>query len=773
MASQNLIFNPGFEDGSQTADLKGIAEGYADYWDINPSPLYPCITPGNVNTPDLLDKTVSCNTYTGCNQSGNACVGVPWSFISEGDIDIRPGGIGNRYTHMIPGEHMDVDLSTPVTNKIYYLNFWSSPASCTYAYFSALCMMLVNTTLATNNSVGTIVFNDGYYPPLPGEWNNYGRCIDLTNVSPSGFNKISFSFVDGDQAAYDDFQLALLADAGNDYAYCNSGSVVLGPPVSGIIEGANYQWSPATGLSCTNCPNPVCTVTTTTTYTLTVTSPDGLCTATDQVTVTACVNAIPEIIGDAYACDATSQYSVSNTYAPGTSFNWSFTGSGSISATGLVTWKGQNPSGTVCVTATPPAGCPCPPTTNCFEVKVCCQGDPNILSGNKVIVQNITATAFEALLISLVNGADLLPFDSAIPNYVINGSNNTSHEFVINGTLTIDHDFTFTNIPNFNFGPDAQIYNPGYHLTITNSTLKAGCEEMWIGINCHTSNHTTIIDQCTINDATEALYFYDRHVIRVINSTFDKNLVDIIVRDYSGNPVAYPAAIYGNAFKCSATLKSPYLNEKTWFGIKVFGSSGDFPIGILAQPNNIFDLGLHVGVYGNASSINITKENIFQNIKNDIPTTYLLLKGYAVYCIGSGNNILTQSGWGNATNSTINFNTCTYGIYLNGMNCMIQNNFMAPVNFGISAFSCNGKKIDILNNRINNDITGINLGISNAIEINNCIGATINVYANFLRVCLNSTYNSSSTGIEYVDNNTLNDPIFNNNSISVHYAGRG
>ncbi|MBL8010381.1 MAG: SprB repeat-containing protein, partial [Flavobacteriales bacterium] len=43
-----------------------------------------------------------------------------------------------------------------------------------------------------------------------------------------------------------------------------------------VTGGATYSWSPATGLSCTNCPNPVASPTSTTTYVVTIT--DGSCT---------------------------------------------------------------------------------------------------------------------------------------------------------------------------------------------------------------------------------------------------------------------------------------------------------------------------------------------------------------------------------------------------------------------------------------------------------------------------------------------------------------
>jgi len=54
--------------------------------------------------------------------------------------------------------------------------------------------------------------------------------------------------------------------------------------------GISYRWSPAVGLSCTDCQNPIASPTVTTTYTLTATNEFG-CPSSDQITVT--VNALP------------------------------------------------------------------------------------------------------------------------------------------------------------------------------------------------------------------------------------------------------------------------------------------------------------------------------------------------------------------------------------------------------------------------------------------------------------------------------------------------
>jgi gliding motility-associated-like protein len=69
-------------------------------------------------------------------------------------------------------------------------------------------------------------------------------------------------------------------DAGINQSFCTGSSVTLN--ASG---GTTYSWLPATGLSNTSIPNPVCTVGTTTLYTVHITNADG-CQANDTVRVT-------------------------------------------------------------------------------------------------------------------------------------------------------------------------------------------------------------------------------------------------------------------------------------------------------------------------------------------------------------------------------------------------------------------------------------------------------------------------------------------------------
>ena len=67
---------------------------------------------------------------------------------------------------------------------------------------------------------------------------------------------------------------------------CSNAQATLGgnPTATGGQGPYQYTWSPATGLSATNVANPVCTVNSTTQYTVTVTDANNV-TATDQINV--------------------------------------------------------------------------------------------------------------------------------------------------------------------------------------------------------------------------------------------------------------------------------------------------------------------------------------------------------------------------------------------------------------------------------------------------------------------------------------------------------
>jgi hypothetical protein len=100
-------------------------------------------------------------------------------------------------------------------------------------------------------------------------------------------------------------------------------SVCGGTPVQmNATGGSTFNWSPATGLSCTNCPNPIANPAVTTTYTVTG-NLSGSCSNSDQVTIT--VENVPPtatITGNIGICTGGAITSNTLTATGGTNYLW-------------------------------------------------------------------------------------------------------------------------------------------------------------------------------------------------------------------------------------------------------------------------------------------------------------------------------------------------------------------------------------------------------------------------------------------------------------------
>ena len=119
------------------------------------------------------------------------------------------------------------------------------------------------------------------------------------------------------------------ADAGpaTTTACQGQGGVKIGPSVALVGQNVSYSWSPAIGLSCTNCANPVATVASgSQVYTLTVkfTSLDGTtCTTTDNITVSAVAAPAANPAGpDMGVCLFSSPVQLGTPQVAGYTYNW-------------------------------------------------------------------------------------------------------------------------------------------------------------------------------------------------------------------------------------------------------------------------------------------------------------------------------------------------------------------------------------------------------------------------------------------------------------------
>ena len=101
-----------------------------------------------------------------------------------------------------------------------------------------------------------------------------------------------------------------------DQMICTGGETTLD-----ISGGSSYEWSPATGLSATNIANPIASPTSTTTYTVVVTSATG-CTATDEIIVNVVSNPTANAGEDQSIC-ANGSVLLEATEGGGNAYNWS------------------------------------------------------------------------------------------------------------------------------------------------------------------------------------------------------------------------------------------------------------------------------------------------------------------------------------------------------------------------------------------------------------------------------------------------------------------
>ncbi len=112
-----------------------------------------------------------------------------------------------------------------------------------------------------------------------------------------------------------DDAVPFVIDAGDDVNICNGSSTQLYG--TGVATPYTYQWTPAAGLSNPNIQNPVASPTTTTNYTLTVSSPAG-CSETDDILVT--VYNLPQVptvsVDDDDLCAPDNTVLFSNDMAP-------------------------------------------------------------------------------------------------------------------------------------------------------------------------------------------------------------------------------------------------------------------------------------------------------------------------------------------------------------------------------------------------------------------------------------------------------------------------
>ncbi|MEW6470397.1 MAG: T9SS type A sorting domain-containing protein [Bacteroidota bacterium] len=505
--------------------------------------------------------------------------------------------------------------------------------------------------------------------------------------------------------------------------FCQTGNVTFTQQLTSSVQfgtpGYSYSWSPATGLSCTTCANPIATFSATTSYTLLVTDANS-CTGTATVTLT--VNPPPPavIIGPDYnSCDGiASVYTVSNPQT-GVTYSWfvdyTYSGASDFPASGTtVTVPWENEGWTITLTTCLNSNPSCCSTSSVF-VDRCCPCDVNP-PNTPYCFNNTNANIYGNSLVSAGN------------DYI-----------VINGIMTVPAGITvtFTGFDGMNGTNDIRLGTNGKIIVQPNATLIIDdclmqlCAKMWDGIFLtDVSSKIIITNGSRITYAKNAIVSNQGGIFEVDNTIFDNNYKGIVVNTFNGTHQGFVrTTTFNNSVPFGPGVATPPLPGnavRSDVGIEV-NSVKDITIGnpALAAYLNTFN-NLDFGIRSNSCQNIKVFNNRFQNMSQGVPA----FSGVGIYAIGNSPSDPPQNTIivGGPNNFELNrFFNCMHGIYAtNTINLTAKNNILTNTAFnGIDGITCAlspDVNIDITDNRINRYVTGI-WCLDNA-------GATINIESN-------------------------------------------
>ncbi|HTB07069.1 MAG TPA: gliding motility-associated C-terminal domain-containing protein [Bacteroidia bacterium] len=296
---------------------------------------------------------------------------------------------------------------------------------------------------------------------------------------------------------------------------CQGSSVALNASAPG---GVSYTWTPATGLTCTNCPNPTANPTTTTTYT--VTAFNGVCTGDTTIVVTVNNSPTAGLTGNSTVCigkDTTLTATGGGTYL------WS-TGATTSS---IIANPSTTQSYSVMVTSVD--GCKDSAFTSVAvdvpNMNVCC--DTSIILGTSVILTASGSTVAYVWTPEGTLSCFTCPNPTASPTeditYTVVGTD--ANGCSVEKTLTIDILCTDFKVPNV-FTPNGDLFNQQFviinAMDVVLDSYTINIYDRW-GKVIFTSHSYAAADSWTGKtesgaEAPDGVYYY------IINATCGKNL---------------------------------------------------------------------------------------------------------------------------------------------------------------------------------------------------------------------------------------------------------
>lgn len=227
--------------------------------------------------------TVNPNPVVSAGNDTAICGNSPVTFTT-------PTGSGYTYVWNNGSSNFSTTNSvtvTPTVTTTYVVSTTFNPGGCVSrdtvtVFVNTLSDTAVGTQAGCSCNDGTATATPtGGFPPYTYQWSNGQTTPIIANLTPGTY---TCTITDSAGCTYQTTVIvtcvtSLNVDAGVDVQITQGDQTILNG-----TGGQTYNWSPATGLSCTNCPNPVASPMQTTTYVLTVSDSLG-CTQTDTVTV--------------------------------------------------------------------------------------------------------------------------------------------------------------------------------------------------------------------------------------------------------------------------------------------------------------------------------------------------------------------------------------------------------------------------------------------------------------------------------------------------------
>lgn len=548
-----------------------------------------------------------------------------------------------------------------------------------------------NTAIIGGLASGTSPFLNYSWNPVTGLINSTSP---VTTANPSSTITYWETAIDGNGCMAKDSVTVHVTNigfsAGRDTTLCLSSSTLIGNTASGGMAPYTYKWSPATGLSSTTIAQPIATPTATTTYTCTVTDQSGCMVVDNNLVNIVSPPVLAGITGPNNNCKSNKKtYTVIN---QNSSYNYTWhiipQWAGVITA-----FQGTNKYGCTInwsniPTSSPPyaivrvtagyvnGGCYCE-TSKEMKVFNCC------------VNNNIASIALSDTVIAanLVRGR----------TYMINGT------LIINGNISAKRN-------GFCMGPEARIVvNPSKTFTIDTSAFTGFCNYMWDGIYLTDSTSKVIMRKDTLKDAYNALVSEKGGKYDITSTVFDKNLKDIIIRNYPSK--VNPGMIRSSKFLCSSNLIFPFT------GISRKRVAVD-----------IYDAGrIVIG-----DSLGFSKRNIFINADTCIKAVYSHIRVHnnsfsnpspvnnsvGIHTYGYSFIRPSTTVVGNTNTSSMKrsnyINNFDYGVRaLNYQNLYVINDSItagstiASHQYGVTVLNCAGTKVYVKNNYINRQRIGV------------------------------------------------------------------